>query len=1325
VILPPNTRTVPSATASGPSGLTPGGEPEQQLLPYAPRLALEWLSQTPDEEHHRVDGTLVFVDVAGFTALTERLAARGRAGAEEINEIVSSTFGELASIAGRYGADLLKWGGDAAVLLFQGPGSGPRGARCGWLMARAMRRLGRLQTSAGRIELEVSVGAHSGSLELFLIGETHRELIVAGPGATLTTEMEAAASAGEVVVSAATAALLDATVLGDARGHGILLRGEPAAEERPVSTVRPGRPEDATMLVPERARQYLLSGEEQAEHRPLAIGFVKLSGLDGVIEQFGASAALRVLRPAVSAAQRATEHHGVSFHGTDLAAGGVKILLVGGVPKLEGNDTDRLVRSALEIVRQEDGTRQAVRSSGLERASAAGTAVTLRAGVNAGHAFVFSGLHLGGRRVYSITGDAVNLAARVVETAEPGQVRCTEATRAGLRSPFVLRELPPFMAKGKTGPIVTYEVRRETASHAGTSSKQPVFVGRRGELNALLSAAVESRAGDTGSVVELVGAQGIGKSRLVDEAVQAWPLSTYRIACDSFSGGRPYWPLRASARQLLGLDDDAPGPEVAAALMATLEEKAPALRPWAPLLADVFDVAVPPTREVGDLEPRFRRRRLEAAFVELTETLVGGPAAFVFEDTHALDQASASLVLRIAEQTEVSPWLVVLTRRSDGPGWADLAGRTVIELRALDGSASEHLLADLSPEGLSPRDRQVLVERAGGNPLFLVELARAARDTGSPETLPDALEPLLAAQVDRLSPPDRRALRAAAVLGLRFESSLLAQVVDSDVHLDDALGERLSPFLREEEGELLFAHALVRDAAYEGLSFRTRRLLHGRAAQAIEQRANGTPLAVELLSLHWLAAERWDRAWECARLAGERAAALYANADAATQFGRALDAASHLRELSRAEVAHVGEMLGDACELAGNYERAHSAYGTACRRLHIGAQRARLLRKMGVLQERRGRYPQALRTYTSALRHLTGDDHAGLVERCELKLAVAGVRHRQDRLRDSAAEAVAAAADAEQAGYRPGLAHALYLRHINSVYLDEPDDSLAEEALSIFTDLGNLVGQGNVLNNLGISAHYRGDWPLALERYRASRAARERTGDLVGAATEDNNIGEILSDQGHYAEAERCFNAAKSSWRAASYTIGEALATSNLGRLAARTGRTLRGASLLEEARGAFEAIHAPSYVDETDLRLAECTLLAGELQRAAETGADLTARFARRGDSERLLGAVLRLRAVALAQLGDTAQAETLLDESITRLRMLAEGFELAQALAARAELRRRTRAVDTDGAAGEMAIDAAIEAAIKTAIEAAAKDEADAQAIFARLGVEATFGW
>jgi class 3 adenylate cyclase/tetratricopeptide (TPR) repeat protein len=1261
-------------------------------------VALEWLAERPAEQHRSVEGTLVFVDVSGFTALTERLAARGRAGAEEITEIVGSTFAELARIAGAYGADLLKWGGDASLLLFEGPGSSLRGARAAWLMAGAMGRLGRLRTSVGKVQLQVSVGLHSGVFELFLLGELFRELVVAGPGASRTAEMQAIASPGEVIVSRDAGAQLSAEVLGPVVGEGILLRGEPEAEESRLISLPSSYTDNAGLVFAKRAKRFLLSGGEQAEHRPVAIGFVQVSGLDALVQEGGAAAATTVLGPLVDAAQRAAERYDVTFHGSDVARDGFKLILLAGVPTLEGNDADRLLRAALEIVQPHSVGLAAHGRGGVDFVAAG---LSTRAGVNVGKTFVFSALPLGRRRVHSISGDAVNLAARVVDVAGPGEVLCTEAARVALRSPFVLRPMAPFAAKGKAEPVISYAVTEEGGDASRRGQEPIAFVGRSDEMGVLLATAARIGTGTFGKVVDLVGAAGIGKSRLLDEAVSAWRIPTWRVQCDAFGGGRPYRPLRGLARQLLGLDDDAERSAAAAALIATLEASAPALLPWAPLLADVFDVVVPARREVDELEPRFRLRRLEGAFVELMARLVHGPAAFVFEDTHALDQASASLVKRIAEDTDVRPWLVVRSRRPDGAPAddTDLTRSILLELGALDSSSSERLVAELADDSFGPRERKLLAERGAGNPLFLLELSRAMRATGSPEALPDALEPLLATRVDRLSVSDRTVLRTAAVLGLRFEDRLLAAVVDDLSLVDEGVWTRLAEFVRGEPGERVFTHALLRDVAYEGLSFRRRRELHGRAGMALEGRADGADLPVEVLSLHWLAAERWDRAWDCARIAGENAAALYANADAAAHLGRALEAARHLRDLPAADVARVGEQLGDAAELTGAYERARSVYDAARARLPNGVDRARLLRKIGVLHERRGRYSQALRCYSGALGRLAPDGAGANVERCELLLAKAGVLHREWRLRESGAAAAVAGEVAAQALYRRGLAHSLYLRHINSVYLNHSDDSLAHQALDIFVQLGDLVGQGNVLNNLGISAYYRGAWDEALQHYGASRDVRERTGDLVGAATEENNIGEILSDQGQFGEAWSRFKAAASSWRSARYPVGEALVTSNLGRLAARTGRTAEGAELLEQARAVFDAIHAGTYVDETDVRLLECALFAYEFNRVVATGAELAARFAGRAGYEALYATTLRLRGLALTRLGDYAEAEPLLDESVIRAWEMGQNFELAQALEARAELWLRL-------GSGEAA-------------ERAASDESQSQALFARLGV------
>lgn len=194
--------------------------------------------------------------------------------------------------------------------------------------------------------------------------------------------------------------------------------------------------------------------------------------------------------------------------------------------------------------------------------------------------------------------------------------------------------------------------------------------------------------------------------------------------------------------------------------------------------------------------------------------------------------------------------------------------------------------------------------------------------------------------------------------------------------------------------------------------------------------------------------------------------------------------------------------------------RPRDAYARSRRLAGSAVDRARLLRKTGVLYERQGSYRQALSCHTRGRRLLVSDDEAARTELCELDLASAGLYSRQGRYRACRQFATRAAAEAVGAGHRSGLAHALYLQHLLSVYLGDPDDELGYRALAIFEELSDLVGQGNALNNLGIGAYFRGEWEQALELYGRSRDARARAGDVVGAATEENNIAEILSDRG-------------------------------------------------------------------------------------------------------------------------------------------------------------------------------------------------------------------
>src|SRR4051794_1805548 len=156
------------------SGVVPTND--ERLRPYVAGLALGWLRDTPASPWREVEGSLAFVDISGFTRLTERLADRGKAGAEEMSGILDETFAELLWVAYAYGAQLVKWGGDAVLLLFTGDAHAARAARAAYEMRRTMADVGRLTTSAGRVTLRVRVGLYSGTLHFFLLGGHPPEL---------------------------------------------------------------------------------------------------------------------------------------------------------------------------------------------------------------------------------------------------------------------------------------------------------------------------------------------------------------------------------------------------------------------------------------------------------------------------------------------------------------------------------------------------------------------------------------------------------------------------------------------------------------------------------------------------------------------------------------------------------------------------------------------------------------------------------------------------------------------------------------------------------------------------------------------------------------------------------------------------------------------------------------------------------------------------------------------------------------------------------------------------------------------------------------------
>ena len=569
----------------------------------------------------------MFVDISGFTKLSEHLARRGRIGAEELAESIGSCFTELLAVAYRFGGDLLKFGGDAMFLLFRAPGHEARACAAAVGMRRTLRTAGRLQVPGMRLSLRMSIGVETGIFHVFLVGSSHRELIVTGPGATAVVALEAAADAGEIVVGERTAAALRPSLLGPAKGPGHLLRRSPTVPSAPARVYGP-RTADVSAGIPVGLRAHLLTEDHQPEHRLVSIAFIHYDGTDAVIASHGPEAAAARLDRLVSAVQAAADHRHVTFLGTDVDHDGGKIILAAGAPSSSGDDERRLLLALREVL-----------DTPLE--------LPVRIGVNRGA--VFAG-DVGApyRRTYTVMGDAVNLAARLMAKASAGELLTTRDVVARSATRFETSAVEPFYVKGKEHPVEAVSVG---AVAAATPVEQPAadqFVGREAELETLLAAGEAARGG-RGAVVEILGEPGLGKSRLLDELRRRAPgLAHQTVVCDSYESATPYFPFRRWLRALLAIGQGRSAVDAAGDLEDVIARLAPDLSPWAPLVASVMDIPMPDTPETAQLELRFRSARVGSAIGDLLARRLAEPTLIVVEDAHWMDEASAELVRHLA-----------------------------------------------------------------------------------------------------------------------------------------------------------------------------------------------------------------------------------------------------------------------------------------------------------------------------------------------------------------------------------------------------------------------------------------------------------------------------------------------------------------------------------------------------------------------------------------------------------------------------------------------------------------------------------------------------
>lgn len=1201
----------------------------ESLTPFLPRLSVAWTAEMPGVRQRTLEGSLVFADISGFTALSERLARRGPVGAEELTDVLGACFSELLAIAYARGGGLLKFGGDALLLLFDdadGSDHACRAVAAAMEMRTAIRTVGRLSTSVGNVRLRMSQGVHTGELEFYRVGRTHRELLVAGEGATAVVAMESLADAGEIVVSGGTAAALDASLLGDSKGAGMLIRNRAASAavcSTPVIAPIPPQPA-ASEGIPIALREYLLAGGGDSDHRHVGVAFVHFDLARDDQDPVDALDAF------IADVQCACEREGVTFLATDVDRDGGKVILVAGAPDAVEDADGRLLRAVRSI------------------ADTANPRLPVRIGVNHGH--VFAGV-IGPpyRRTYTVMGDAVNLAARLMAKAQPGEIVVSPAALARSRTLFETEALEPFLVKGKSEPVHAMTLGAATGSQEVRESARLPIVGRDSELASLREAVAK------GGHVEIVGGVGLGKTRLLEE-LRDMATVAYLVSCEQYQSSTPYFAFRVLLQRVLGGVGNAD--ELAA--------RVPYVNHWMPLLGAVLGVPVPENDATARLDPQFRRQRTARVVREVLETELSSHAVLGLDDVQWLDDASADLLVQLGHAV----WLVATARRDERTDATPAASeRNVILLPPLEDEAMRALLAlATSAHPLPPHRQADLLARAGGNPLFLEELVKVTSAAGASADagLPESLEAVAAARIDQLAPADRRALRQASVLGASFDAELLAEVAgDGSLRRFDGLLERARG------GRVQFRHRLMRDVAYSMLPFRERRELHGRAADALQARAGEAE--EEVLSLHSFHAQRFDACWSYATVAGQRAWKSFALVEACELYERALAAARHLR-VDDDELAEVWNSLAKVRQLAGRFDAADAAYATVRRlRSDDPVAVAAICGRHAQVAQRRGRPLGAARWIGRGLRQLDGrTDPPAAAERAHLHTMYANLRYNAGAPRDALRWCHAAIEEATRGENPRALAEAYALTDWAELALGRPDRAVnAERALAIYEEIGERDTVALMLNNLGAAAYFNGDWTKALGLYERARVSFEEIGNVVDAALGSCNIAEIFADQGRLDEAESVLNDAIDTWRAFDFDVGIPFATRHLGRVALRRGDVDLALERFRSARASFDTFGLVPKVVEVDAWIAECLLARGDVDAARDVLASALAAEVSSGRLE-MRPMIHRLRACAAAMDDRFDDAWAEIDESLHIARSRGIAFDVAlglEVLAALAE--------------------------------------------------------
>lgn len=1104
-------------------------------LPQDRLFALARGEPLPD----RASGSALFADISGFTPLTEALLRQfgPRRGVEELTRRINAVYDAIIAPIEQYHGSIVYFAGDAITCWFDATQENPS--------ARAVASALAMQAAMPAFpDLSLKVAVTTGPARRFMVGDPQMQLIDTLAGATIARLGAGEHLAhGEVIADAATVEASPGLFQirewrTDAETHQRFaviaivqnLPSEPATiapHDLPVDILRPWIP--PTVF----AREQSGLDEFLTELRPAVALFLRFTGID----YDGDDSAQEKLDDLIRQVQHIVAQYDGTLLQLNIGDKGSYLYVTFGVPNAHEDDARRAANAALSL-------REMPRTlSFLQPVQIGISHGTLRVGASGSMT----------RRTFAALGDDVNLAARLMTMAAPGEILVSGHVQRLLGEQFLIEPRAPLPLKGKAEPLPVFALTG-AQRHRAIRLQEPAYalpmVGRQTELE-LVNEKLDLSLQGKSQIIGIVAEAGMGKSRLVAEVIRSASrkgFAGYGGACESSGKNTPYLAWKPIWQAFFDVDPSAPLKKQLRHLEGEIQDRAPERVQAMPLLGILLNLEIPDNDFTKNLEPKYRQSALRALLgdclrVESTQE----PLLIVIEDFHWIDALSHDLLEELARGLCDCQVCFVLAyrppelHRLQAPRLEAMPNFTRIELHELSkGEAEQAIRAKLAqlyparsggiPGGLVDN----LMAQAQGNPFYLEELLNYLHDRGldplDPDDLkkielPNSLHTLILSRLDQLSEHEKTTLRVASIIGRLFRAAWLTgyypelgDVPQVKTDLDQLANLDITPLdTPEPELAYLFKHIVTHEVTYESLSFATRAKLHEQLARYLENA--GTSL--DTIAYHFGRSENAEKQRGYFRKAGEAAQKNFANDAALEYYGKLLPLLKDAKWQAQIHMqrGQVLELMGkwNKTEAEADYRAAlDSARGDTS--LKLGAQLA-----LGNLNRLRGDYAAALDwlAQTKAARTAM-EDTEGLAQ---VLIETGKVLYRTGEYAQANEILKQGLAVARERGDKLNTAQAL--DSLANVVGAQGDDAAAwtlyKESLALMREIGDKAGISSSLNGMGILAMKRGDYATARALYEESLALYREMGDQHGIMVLLHNLGYVYYFQGEYRAARARF----------------------------------------------------------------------------------------------------------------------------------------------------------------------------------------------------------